>query len=177
MKFHAQSRFWIGFLFVSIAGTLLHFLYDWSGQRVLFALFSAVNESIWEHMKLLFFPMLLWALLQSRFRTDTDCCFWGRKLFSTTFGLALIPALYYTYTGALGVWADWFNITIFFLSAAAAFGLEHHLSRHTSACPLPQPLCVFLLFLIAAAFIFFTFYPPHLPLFQDPVTGTYGLSR
>ena len=175
MKVCTHSRPWAGFLFVSTAGTLLHFLYGWSGQTLLVGLFSAVNESIWEHMKLLFFPMLLWALFQSRSHSNTDCCFWCVKLFPITLGLTLIPALYYTYTGALGVWADWFNITIFFLAAGSAFCLEHHLFRHVPACPLLQPICFFGLWVIAVLFVLFTFFPPHIPLFQDPITGSYGL--
>lgn len=49
-----------GILFTSVTGTLAHFVYDWSGQNVLAGLFTPVSESTWEHMKLLFFPMLLY---------------------------------------------------------------------------------------------------------------------
>ena len=44
--------FWelAGFLFTGLAGTLLHFVYDWSGDSLWTAAFSAVNESTWEHM-------------------------------------------------------------------------------------------------------------------------------
>ena len=31
------------------------------------------------------------------------------------------------------------------------------------------------LILIALAFIIFTFYPPQIPLFKDPLTTTYGI--
>ncbi len=54
-----------GILFTSILGTLSHFLYGWSGSRVLVGLFAPVNESVWEHMKLLFFPMLLYFVFES----------------------------------------------------------------------------------------------------------------
>ena len=47
-----------GFLFTSILGTFLHFLFELSGRSVIAAIFSAVNESIWEHMKLIYYPML-----------------------------------------------------------------------------------------------------------------------
>ncbi|MBE7055804.1 MAG: hypothetical protein E7392_06810, partial [Ruminococcaceae bacterium] len=53
-----------GFIFTGIAGVILHFLFDWTGGSVLVAPFSAVNESIFEHMKLLFFPMLLFAFVE-----------------------------------------------------------------------------------------------------------------
>jgi len=59
-----------GFAVTSLAGTLLHFLYDFSGKSKIAALFSGVNESTWEHMKLMFFPMLLFMIVQSFFFRD-----------------------------------------------------------------------------------------------------------
>ena len=58
--------FWelAGFLFTGALGVLLHFLYEWSGGNTLAAAFSAVNESTWEHMKLLFFPMFVFSVFQ-----------------------------------------------------------------------------------------------------------------
>ena len=47
------------FIFISVLGVLLHFTYEWSGDNAVVGLFSAVNESTWEHLKLLFFPFLL----------------------------------------------------------------------------------------------------------------------
>lgn len=46
------------------AGNLLHFVYDWTGSSVAAALFSAVNESTWEHMKLLAVPWILFSLVE-----------------------------------------------------------------------------------------------------------------
>lgn len=54
----------VGFLFTGILGTFLHFLFDITGQAMVAGLFSAVNESIWEHMKLLFYPMLLFVVME-----------------------------------------------------------------------------------------------------------------
>lgn len=53
----------IGFFVVGILGTLFHFVYDWSGQMWFVGLFVPVNESTWEHMKLLFVPMLIYIML------------------------------------------------------------------------------------------------------------------
>lgn len=52
------------FLFISILGTLLHFTYEWSQNNAIVGLFSAVNESTWEHLKLLFFPMFFLTLFE-----------------------------------------------------------------------------------------------------------------
>ena len=54
-----------GIIFTVALGVFLHFLFDLSGNIVLFGSFSAVNESVWEHMKILFFPMIIFALIES----------------------------------------------------------------------------------------------------------------
>ena len=54
----------IGFAFTGAVGTLLHFVYEWTGGNPLIAAFCAVNESTWEHMKLLFVPFFLFTMVQ-----------------------------------------------------------------------------------------------------------------
>ena len=110
-----------GFLFVCAAGTALHFLYQWSGESVAAAPFAAVNESVWEHMKLLFWPMLLWAGAERAVLGGYSRGFWPAKALGTLLGLALIPALYYTYTGALDVSVMWVDIAIFFCGRCRGF--------------------------------------------------------
>lgn len=163
-----------GFLFTSVFGTFLHFLFDLTGQNVVAGLFSAVNESIWEHMKLVFFPMFLFAWLENYFWGKEKPNFWCVKLIGIGFALLLIPVLYYTYTGIFGLSVDWLNIAIFFIAAGAAFWLETRLFAQERSCRMPPSAAFALLCAIALAFILLTFFPPHIPLFQDPLTGTYG---
>ncbi len=169
--------FWsfLGFVFVSVAGTLLHFLYDWLGQSAVVGVFSAVNESIWEHMKLLFVPLVVFAVFESRFLADEYDNFWCITLLSTVVGLLAIPMLYYTYTGALGVQADWFNIAIYFIATALVFLVKAKLLREGFACGLPTTAAIAGLVFLAVLFVTFTFLPPHIPLFRDPMDGTYGI--
>ena len=166
-----------GFLFTSAAGTLLHFLFDFTGQSLPAALISAVNESIWEHMKLLFYPMVLFAWLECRSAGKQETGFWCRKLKSILLGLTLIPVVYYTYTGILGVSADWFNIAIFFLAAGAAYRWEALLARKGSSCRISDRRALTVLAAIGLLFTLVTFFPPKIPFFQDPLTGTYGFQR
>ena len=65
MKKNIKYRQIGGFIFASALGTLLHYLYEWTGESVLVAPFSGVNESTWEHMKLLYFPLFVFAVVQS----------------------------------------------------------------------------------------------------------------
>ena len=163
-----------GFLFTSVAGTLLHFLFDWTGGNVVAALFSAVNESIWEHMKLLFYPMFLFAPAEFKAWGSGTICFWQIKLMGILVGLTLIPVLFYTYSGILGLTADWFNITIFFIAAAVTYRLETALFQKGFRCRLGSAGAVAILVLISLLFSFLTFFPPRIPFFEDPITGTYG---
>ena len=164
----------LGFGVTSLAGTLLHFLYDWLGGALWIAPFSGVNESTWEHMKLLFWPLLLFAAAQSLlFRDRKD--FWCIKLRGTLLGLSLIPIIFYTYNGAIGKSPDWINIAIFFVSAAAVYIYETRLFASGKVrCKRPRA-AIFLLFALAVAFTVFTFATPKLGIFEDPITGGYGI--
>ncbi len=163
-----------GFIFTGIVGTFLHFLFDWTNGNVVAALFSAVNESIWEHLKLLFYPMAAVAIIEYFFWGKESPSFWCVKLKGMLTGLALIPLIYYAYTGVLGINADWFNITIFFLVAAVVFWMETKLFMRDDACSMNKKTAAVIIGLLAIVFTVFTFAPPHIPLFQDPLTNTYG---
>lgn len=165
-----------GFVMTVLGGTLLHFLYGLTNESILAAPFSAVNESTWEHMKLMYFPLFVFALIQSRFFRGYKC-FWYIKLIGITTGLVMIPVLFYTYNGAFGKSPDWLNMTIFFFSAAIVFILETLLfKKDTLRCQKPWiPFAV--ICLIGALFVLFTFITPRIPLFQNPLTALYGLRK
>lgn len=164
----------VGFAVTSLGGTVLHFLYEWLGGALWIAPFSGVNESTWEHMKLLFWPMLLFAFVQSFFFRERED-FWCIKLRGMLLGLALIPVLFYTYNGAVGASPDWLNIAIFFISAAAVYLYEARLFfKNTLRCALPKA-AIALLCVIALLFVVFTFATPRIGLFEDPLTGGFGI--
>ena len=167
----------MGLVFATIAGTVLHFLFAWSGSNVAVALLSAVNESIWEHMKLLFYPMTAFALMEYFAWGKEQRNFWCIKLAGILLGLALIPVLYYTYTGILGTSAHWFNITIFFLVAGVVYWVETKLFQKGCTCLIGTGLTVALICLLVVVFTIFTFLPPRIPLFQDPISGMYGFIK
>ena len=104
---------WAGFAVASFGGTILHFLYDWTGGSILVSPFSGVNESTWEHMKLLFWPLFIYALVQRLFFKDQKN-YWCVKLAEILLGLILIPVLFYTYNGVFGKSPDWINIAIIY---------------------------------------------------------------
>ena len=164
-----------GFAVAAVLGTLGHFAYDWSGRMAAVGAFCAVNESTWEHMKLLFFPVFgftLWQLCAERRNAALPA---GRAA-ALSAGLLAIPVLFYTYSGVLGFTVDWMNILIFYLADAALFWLDGQMERWERLwLPWQQSAGLLWLWLLAFLFVFWTFRPPHLGLWQDPVTGLYGL--
>ena len=165
----------MGFATTSFGGTILHFLYDWLGDAKWIAPFSGVNESTWEHMKLLFWPMLIFSIIQSFFFKNRKD-FWCVKLRGITLGLMLIPIIFYTYNGVIGKSPDWINIAIFFISAAIAYIYETRLFNRQKTFCLKPTFALAILGIIAVFFIVFTFIPPEIGIFKDPLTGTYGIS-
>ena len=161
-----------GFAAASLGGTLLHFLYEWLDEAVWIAPFSGVNESTWEHMKLLFWPTFVFSIIQYVFfyeRSD----FWCVKLRGILLGLILIPIIFYTYNGVIGKSPDWINIAIFFISAAIAYIYEARLfKRGTVSCKNPT-VAIIILCTVALLFVIFTFDTPELNVFKDPLTSTY----
>ena len=166
----------LGYLFTVLAGSLLHFVYGWTGGNRIAALFGSVNESTFEHMKLFFFPAFLFALCERRFFRG-DPAYWCVKLRGILLGLALIPALFYTLNGAFGRTPDLVNIGIFFLAAAGAFLYETRALKNGDARCGSDGGAFLTLCLIAVLFWVFTFFPPRIPLFRDPVSGGYGFSE
>ena len=160
-----------GFALSTLGGTLLHFLYDWTGESSLVAPFSGVNESTWEHMKLLFWPLFLFALIQRLFFKEQEN-YWGVKLSEILLELVLIPVLFYTYNGVFGKSSDWINIAIFYITALLVFLFEWWVfKKDWLQCKHPR-LALVGICLIGMLFVVFTFAPPQIPLFQDPLTGT-----
>lgn len=168
-----QKWEFIGLLVTIAAGNLLHFVYDWTGGSPIAAVFSAVNESVWEHMKLLAVPWILWTVVQAIAVGRGNVL--SARTAGLLSGLAAIPVLYYTYTGALGRNISLVNILIFQLAVLLAYGVSFSLQKRRRLDSLAwQAGAVLVLLVLAALFLWWTFAPPPLPLFIDPSTGLAG---
>ena len=159
MKREQNWRTWetAGMLVTLLLGNGLHFLYDWTGQAGWAAYISAVNESTWEHMKLLAVPWILWTAVTCIVRRGLTCA--GPRAAGLLAGLALIPAVFYTYTGILGRSIDVVNVLLFQAAVLLAYWVSRTLQKRGAlTAPAWQA---------AGA--------PELPLFVDPTNGTRGI--
>lgn len=176
-KFIRNLCIW-GAVFVIIFGTILHFVYAWSGNNFIVGLFAPVNESPWEHMKLVFTPMIIFAFVDYYYLKNkvTNYCFALLKEIGVA--IVFILAVFYTYIAftkdsILAVDIGSFVVGIIL---AKYFGYSILIGKFKRFEF--KGLNTILTILLLALFIFFiyaTFNPPHLNLFLDPVTNTYGI--
>lgn len=160
-------NFWqlLGFLVSAATGVVLHFAYDLSGENALVALFAPVNESIWEHMKLLFFPMTLFAMVENRRIGKSYAGFWCIKLLGILSATGLVSILFYLICGAIGFVYEWVNIAIFFVCVGFGFAIEKRLFDNNVFCSCNKKKAVAVFFAVALLFAVLTVFPPSIPLF------------
>lgn len=164
-------------VFVFFAGSLLHFVFDWSGRIPAVGLISPVNESTWEHLKLLFYPMLIVTAVQYIFRKNRRPDLLFGKAMGILAGCAAILVIFYSYTGIVGQNFLAADILVFALGTLVAFLVDYYIlssEKYQNSC-CQYAGGILLLFMLALFFVF-TLYPPQIALFQDPVTGGYGIA-
>lgn len=161
-----MKRRWAAVCALSIlGGAALHFLYDlW--PNALTACFAPVNESVWEHGKLLFWPMLAAGFLQQRGAKDRRQ-YWRGVLTGLLSAWGALVGAYYALRAGFGVQGLAVDIGLYVLSMAGGFSLAARLwekRRPEWACG----LTVILAGAYGAALVLFSFAPPQLPIFQPP---------
>ena len=163
----------MGIIWTAAAGFILHFTYEWFDRRKSVAWFSSVNESIWEHTKLFFFPALLWSLIEFFTYGMNLPGFWFVKSISLVAGVLLIPLLYYGYTGLTEHKYLWADIGVFILSVLISYGISCLLmqSQKAFASLFWQIAGVIVISLLIFGFVKFTYNAPNLPIFRDENEG------
>ncbi len=160
----------ISSIFIIFLGFILHFLYRWSKNNLIVGSFSAINESTWEHLKLLFFPMLLTIIIGSLvFKDSNYVCV---KTTGLLLGLSFIVVFFYTYTGILG-----YNIPVLDISSfiVAVIISEFYTYRKFEFISCNNFIFWIILIVLSLAFITFTYKTPKIGIFKDPVTSSYGI--
>ncbi len=160
-------------IFVCVLGTLLHFVYEWSNNNVLIGSFSAVNESTWEHLKLVFFPMLITTIIGYFYIGKDVPNFLCAKTKGVVTSILFIVIFFYTYSGILGTNIAIIDIASFFISVILGEFLAYRKMISNSKCN--EKIVTIFLIILLLCFIAFTYFPPKIGLFEDPITSSYGV--
>ena len=160
---------------IVVAGALLHFVYGWSSRNALVGLVSPVNESVWEHTKLLVVPLVVAGVVEAVLLRDVRRVAWA-VLVESLLGALAIVAVFYTYTGAFGTGPVlWVDITTFILIVAG--GQWVHLRVLASRRFPPGVVSVLGVLAVLALYAAFTVSPPDLPVFQPGSSVPAGPGR
>lgn len=157
-----------------ILGTLLHFTFEWSGNNSFVATFSAVNESTWEHLKLIFFPMILTTIIGYFYIGKNTSNFLCSKLIGIITAISFTVIFFYTYTGILGANFAFIDISIFFIAVLLGEYITYKLLLSDFSCN--KIISLLLLIILLFCFVLFTYFPPKIGLFKDPVTNNFGIN-
>lgn len=156
-----------GMIFTLALGTLLHFVYEWSGSNSIVGLFSPINESVWEHLKLLFYPMSLWIIYGYFKFGKSNPNYICASLIGLIAGLILIPVLFYAYTFITAKSIIAIDISIFIISIIVAFLIMGYILKNYNLRCLTLKTGIFLWELLFILFVIFTIFPPDLPIFTE----------
>lgn len=156
----------ISTIVIMISGVLFHFVYEWSGNNNIVGLFTPVNESIWEHLKLLFFPMVI-SLIIGYFYVGKD---YENYLCAKTLGIIVsmifIVVFFYTYFGVVGKNIDFINISLFFVAVILGQYMSYRNIFSVKFCN--NKKVIIYLIIMTILFMYFSFNPPDIGLFRVP---------
>ena len=173
--------FTIGCIFSILLGVFFHFIYNLSCNSFLIGLFFPVNESIWEHLKLILIPMTIFGLFYSFINRKNKYMvnnFWYYTSISIIISMLTIPIAHYSYKGIFITVPDFINIIIYIISNIISFYFLYkkvtyeYINPNSNNKNSTGILTITILYLL---FIIFTIYPPKLELFRDPITRTFGI--
>ena len=161
---------------LGLLGSVLHFLFDWTKHNRFVALFSAVNESYWERIKIAIWPvLLLQAVIFSLggYQISSYIPAATIALYSIPVSMVGLVFVYKWFTKRNILWLD---ISIFFICIAIAQSIFVLVLEQLAATTGTVVMSGLFLFGLVVAFLLFTCRPPKEPdLFLDPIKYDYGL--
>jgi len=165
-----------GAIFTILAGSFCHFIYGIGDYFKPLAIIGAVNESTWEHLKIAFWPTFFFAVVEYFAYGKSQSNFWVAKAKQIYVIPILIPVFFYGYTAVIkdNLFSD---IFIFVLAIIIGYAFSYKILTWQRNFLKYKTSAIIFIILAGMAFGLFTFFPPKIFLFLDPVTGLYGIIR
>ena len=165
--------FYIGIIIICLVGTVLHFTYELSHHNKLVAVFSAVNESTWEHIKICMTPTIIWSIYEI-----ISYGFNGNFLFAKSLSLLtiilLIPLLFYSYTVFTKKSILFIDVICFYITVIISqLVFKNIINLNVNSIYIYLSIALLVIELIL--YLLLTFKPFKNFIFKDPITNKYGL--
>lgn len=157
-----------------VLGTLLHFTYKWSGEDKIVAIYSAVNESTWEHLKLVFYPMTIMAIIGTFVIKKQKTNYWAAQAIGILSAMVFITVFFYTYTGIIGKNFAILDIGSFFVAILLGEYIIYKIMTSQKKYDI-EKISIVLIIALFLSFLVYTYNPPKIQYFKDPINGSYGV--
>lgn len=165
---------------IFIVGSMFHFIFDWFGKNIIIGLIAPVNESVWEHCKMVVLPIILWWIIYyiciKKSNSINKQKWFTAMIISLLVSIITIPLLFYFYTESFGIESVIIDIFILFLAVLAGQSLACHYYRRSYRY-LNQYVSISISVVVVIIFMIFTVYTPKIPLFMDTSNQTYGIQK
>lgn len=167
------------YIFVGIVGAALHFTFELSNfSSNWVAFFSAVNESTWEHLKMVFWPGVFFALLEYTYVKDLANNFLVSKTVNVFLMSLVITVGWYIYAPALGRSVFPIDLTLYYVAVFIGHYVGYRIMKMPPLKPKIYRAAAAGMIVMLIAFSTFTFLPPRIFLFEHfdlKDTGQYGI--
>lgn len=158
----------IGAIVIFILGTVFHFVFKWSGRFRPLGFIFPVSESVWEHLKLVLWPTLIFAIVEFGKIGNITNNFWAAKTLGICAAMISVVAIFYLYTWFTGHSILIIDILIFIISVIIGQFVSISIMTAKRFPYWINSLTIPLLSVLIFAFLLFTYNPPRIPIFQSP---------
>ncbi len=161
-------------------GVFLHFVYDLSGHNTIVGIFAPVNESVWEHLKLILIPFTAFGIAFYFYTKRKFSNLLLVTLFGNIVGMFVVTTLYYLGDAIFATDNMIYNIIIYIVGVMSSYFIlylgiyNEDFKAETKNSTIVGACALALLFVI---FVTNTFSPIRLDMTKDPVTKTYGIDK
>lgn len=155
-------------IFLFLLSFLWHFMYDWF-PCLLTSIFFPVNESIWEHMKIIFYCLFIGGVLEKK-GNNYYLNILVKPLVGVLFYLIIFIPLYLIFGESMFISL---SLMLFTYIIMELLGIKISKQEELNIKALP----IIIIILISILFSILTFYPLHNFLFFDSVKLGYGILK
>jgi len=163
-------------VFIILVGSFFHFIFELSGENLIIAGIAPVNESVWEHLKLGYWPLIFFSLIEYRFIKYNAKNLGIAKLLAVLTIISTILVIFYSYTAIIGEEILIIDILSFIFGVIFAQIVSYKLMISSKRPQWINTISWVLFIGLGILFVIFTFFPPKIPIFRDGVTGGYGIT-
>lgn len=165
---------YLGIFLITLVGVALHFLYELCHHNKIVAVFAAVNESVWEHIKIGMTPTFIWCIIFG-FGLGWDANLLMASSLALSTIIILVPLLFYAYTAFTKHSILIADIICFIITVICSQLVFYHFLMLNVAPVFCIVMSAILLVIEIIIYFTFTFHPPKTIFFEDPITHKYGL--